>query len=91
MNTDKNMKKEIKRTLIYLKFDDPASLDGWTNTKEAVRKLSNGDNEAVGWVFYETKKHYFISAHKSDDCENSISACLKIPKSIVIEKKILKL
>ena len=85
------MKKEKIKILIYLKFDDPTSLDEWTNEEEAVNKLSSGDNEAVGWVFHETKKHYYISAHKNDDCENSISACLKVPKSIVNEKKILKL
>jgi len=84
------MKKKTE-TLVYLKFDDPISLDEWTNVKEAIEKLDGGENEAVGWIFHETKKHYYISAHKNDDCENSISACLRVPKSIVIKKKILKL
>ena len=83
--------KEEKKQLIYLEFDDPTSLDEWTTPDEAKRRLDGGNNEAVGWIFHETKKHYYISAHTNNDCETSISASLRVPKAIVIKKKIISL
>ena len=76
--------------LLYLKFNDPASEDTWRYPKEVIKTLSALDdlNEAVGWLIGEDKKNYYIAAHKA---HKQVCATLKVPKAIVIKKKILKL
>ena len=76
--------------LVYLRFDDPASLDDWHTKEESVKELKAtiGYNEAVGWIIKEDDAHYYLTSHKTAE---SVSASLKVPKAIVIEKKIIKL
>ena len=76
--------------LVYLRFDDPASLEEEHTKEEAIKELQAtiGHNEAVGWLMKEDKTHYYITAHITN---GNVSASLKVPKSIVVKKKILKI
>lgn len=78
-----------KQKILYIQFDDPASVDGWLTKDELVQVLeeNSGDNEAVGWLVKETKKHVYISAHIGCD---KYSASLRVPKSIIHKRKTLK-
>lgn len=72
--------------ITWIKFDDPISLEGWTSKEQAMKDLSDGYNEMVGWVLEETKKHITLTAHKDVTGEH-YDFILKVPKSIIVERE----
>jgi len=87
------MNKKYK--LVYIKWCDACTRQGWHTEEEAFDWAESFDwhVESVGWVLRETKTFILIASQITENEDLSVTSnkLLKIPKTWVIKKVDIKI
>jgi len=74
--------------IIYLRWFDSALTSDWTNAPNKHTGLS--EIETIGYLILEDDKHVQIAQSSFKECDK-YSAIMAIPKSVILERRSLKI
>ena len=77
----------MKKKILYVRWLDSALVPEWTHAPNENTGLS--EIETVGYLILEDDKHIQVAQSIFEECEK-YSAIQSIPKSVILEKRILQ-
>ena len=78
----------MKRKILYLRWLDSALVPEWAHAPNEGTGLS--EIETVGYLVFEDEKHIQVAQSIFDECDK-YSAIQSIPKSVILERRVVPL